>query len=201
MADIETLELSEHTSKAEGVNGVQDQSSVQGSSAKSTEDGHSTLTKLDPVSSEPSSATPSPGTGPVPLRETTPNGATSGASTVPTLSVPHPKKFAHSNINKKFLEKTSSASTSGIPLSNATTAKPGISNRASQTVTLSQCRPLILYLARHRETRNPDGGIAFKARHSETHSRPPTIHTHRARMVAPVFHWFNNSTNTTYDGT
>lgn len=137
MADIETLELSEHTSKAEGVNGVQDQSSVQGSSTKSPQDGHLTLTNAEPVSSEPSSASPSPGTGSVPLRETTPNGATPGPSTVPTINAPHPKKFAHSNINKKFLEKTSSASTSGTTPSSATAAKPGIANRAYQFMSQS----------------------------------------------------------------
>ena len=132
MADIETLDRSEHSSTAEGVNGVQEQSSVQGSPTKSVDDGHLPLTKSEQVSSEPSPASPSPGSGLVPLRGSTPNGTAPGTSTVPTLSVPHPKKFAHSNINKKFLEKTSSTSTSGSTLVNPAVTKVGSSTRECQ---------------------------------------------------------------------
>ncbi|KAH8100504.1 hypothetical protein BXZ70DRAFT_153696 [Cristinia sonorae] len=130
MAHLETLDRSEHTSTAEGVNGVQEQSSVQGSTAKSSEDDHPPVTKSEQLSSEPEPASSSPGsTGSVPLNGTTPNGVTPGAGTAPALSIPHPKKFAHSNINKKFLEKTSSASHTGSALSSTTTAKTGISNQ------------------------------------------------------------------------
>ncbi|KAH9921995.1 uncharacterized protein BXZ73DRAFT_91688 [Epithele typhae] len=59
------------------------------------------------------------------------------SSNAPPLSMPHPKKFSHVNINKKFLEKTSSASTpphassaSPVPRATNATQKP-----ASQTTT------------------------------------------------------------------
>ncbi|TCD70092.1 hypothetical protein EIP91_005074 [Steccherinum ochraceum] len=123
MADIETLDRAEHTSTSEGVNGVQDQLNGQGSTAKCEDAGQAALIKSEQLSSEPSSASPSPGAGNVPLRGSTPNGTTPGPSTVPTLSVPHPKKFAHSNINKKFLEKTSSSTTTGSTLSSITSIK------------------------------------------------------------------------------
>ncbi|KAI0343950.1 hypothetical protein BDW22DRAFT_1355185 [Trametopsis cervina] len=65
------------------------------------------------------------------------NGSTSGT----TLSMPHPKKFSHIDINKRFLEKTSAASTIGHPSSPSATNKPGLSTQKPATQsTLSHSR-------------------------------------------------------------
>ncbi|TBU64802.1 hypothetical protein BD310DRAFT_838242 [Dichomitus squalens] len=49
--------------------------------------------------------------------------APSGSASTPPLGMPHPKKFSHVNINKKFLEKTSSASTPTHTLPASSTSK------------------------------------------------------------------------------
>lgn len=48
-----------------------------------------------------------------------------GSTILPSLTVPHPKRFSAVNINKKFLEKNSSPSGSIPASSTTTTAKSG----------------------------------------------------------------------------
>ncbi|OCH96653.1 hypothetical protein OBBRIDRAFT_765594 [Obba rivulosa] len=81
------------------------------------------------VQGEATPSTPSPGAGSVPLKASSANGAPFGQGSTPTLSMPHPKKFTHVNINKKFLEKTSSASSPGQTPSVSATTKAGSSNQ------------------------------------------------------------------------
>lgn len=53
-----------------------------------------------------------------------------GSGTAPPLSMPHPKKFSHVNISKKFLEKSSSASTPIHTLSSSPVLKTVNTTRA-----------------------------------------------------------------------
>ena len=70
-------------------------------------------------------ALPSPGSSLVPLRASNSNGSASTTSTVPALSMPHPKKFSHSDINKRFLEKNSPGSSASQTPSAPSLNKPG----------------------------------------------------------------------------
>ncbi|CCM01645.1 uncharacterized protein FIBRA_03706 [Fibroporia radiculosa] len=117
MANIEILDPSEKP-KAVGANGVHTEPSDGGTSRDSgsvgeVSEGH--------AGASPMSLSP----GPTPFRVSPTSGLSSSQSGVPALSMPHPKKFTHSNINKKFLEKTSSTSPSGQTLSTSVTAKVG----------------------------------------------------------------------------
>ncbi|OBZ78955.1 hypothetical protein A0H81_00511 [Grifola frondosa] len=122
MATTETLDLSESTEKGEVVNGEQTEANTEKTSGGGV-DGSTAAAGLDGPLGESSSASPSPGSGLVPLKGVAPNGISSGAVNPPILSMPHPKKFSHVNINKKFLEKTSSTSTSGQTLSTSAVTK------------------------------------------------------------------------------
>ncbi|PCH33394.1 hypothetical protein WOLCODRAFT_147494 [Wolfiporia cocos MD-104 SS10] len=119
MANIEIVDLSEAIKKADSANGeqigggegeLQSKTSAAGSEAQ-TEDASS-------VSASPASAL-------TPLRASPANGLPSSGSPAPTSSAPHPKKFSHSNINKKFLEKTSSTSPSSQTSAASAATKTG----------------------------------------------------------------------------
>ena len=128
MADIDTVGPSEKTGKAEGVNGVQDVKVVIESSGEATHDG-AVESKPPSPPKDARTALPSPGSGLTPLRTPSTNGSASAGSSVPTLSMPHPKKFSHSDINKRFLEKNSpSSNVSQVSLTPAV-SKPGSATR------------------------------------------------------------------------
>lgn len=85
-----------------------------------------------PVASKPSSrnptpALPSPGSGLVPLR------GSSGNTTTPTLSMPHPKRFSHVDINKRFLEKNSQGPSGSHTPAASSVAKAASTIRAYNT--------------------------------------------------------------------
>ena len=61
--------------------------------------------------------------------------AATSSGSVP-LSMPHPKKFSHVNINKKFLEKTSSASAPPHTLSASPVLRTSNANRTFSSVHL-----------------------------------------------------------------
>ncbi|KAL4243090.1 hypothetical protein ABKN59_001033 [Abortiporus biennis] len=121
MANIETLDLSEQTLKAEGVSSPLAGPTGQGLLA-GTHDDTVQLSKTDAESAD-SAPVPSPGSSSGPHRSTGTNGVAPGVNNVPTLVMPHPKKFSHVNINKKFLEKTSSSA--GTSIASTSSSKPG----------------------------------------------------------------------------
>lgn len=136
MASIVTLDRPELPTKAEGENGVQERSGIQGPTAKDgSEDTAVTTTYGQATDSIPPS--PSPGSGLVPLRSASLNGTAPGASSTPPLSAPQPKKFSHVNINKKFLEKTSSTPSSGPSTSTLSSAKVGTAPRTCSKIMCS----------------------------------------------------------------
>ncbi|KAH9937451.1 uncharacterized protein B0H18DRAFT_970690 [Fomitopsis serialis] len=106
MADTATLNQPVDTNKVEAANDADTISP----SRTSPDKGHSLPMSL------------SPGSALSPLRGSPANGTNSNAA---APGVPHQKKFTHSNINKKFLEKTHSSSPSGQTLSTSVTAKTG----------------------------------------------------------------------------
>lgn len=149
MASTITLDRPELPTKEEGANGVQDGVGVQGSATKGgSEDIAATGT--DGQTTDSISPSPSPGSGSVSLRGTTLNGTSPGPSNAPPLTVPQPKKFSHVNINKKFLEKTSSASSSGPSTSTLVSAKVGSMPRA--WLTNNPLSTLVHVLSYSRET-------------------------------------------------
>ncbi|KAL7285720.1 hypothetical protein ACG7TL_000825 [Trametes sanguinea] len=85
---------------------------------------------------QPSPAPSSPASGVSTTKSGPQPPSVSGQSNPPPLSMPHPKKFSHVNINKKFLEKTS-ASTPSHPHSASPVTKTPISSQkpALQTST------------------------------------------------------------------
>ncbi|KAI0935969.1 hypothetical protein AcV5_004235 [Taiwanofungus camphoratus] len=128
MANIEIQDLSEQPREAGDVNGVQE----EGSSVLllSNDGGGTALVEKSEGEVEASPISPSPVPSPAsasglnPSRASPANGLPSGSMAAPILSMPHPKKFSHININKKFLEKTS-ASPSGQVTSTSATTKGG----------------------------------------------------------------------------
>ncbi|EED81264.1 predicted protein [Postia placenta Mad-698-R] len=123
MANIDVLHLPEEIKKADGASGSAGLD--EGAEPKSD------ITIAPEASDDQGVASPasasSPASALTPLRASPANGQSSSSSTAPTLTVPHPKKFTSSNINRKFLEKTSSTSPSGQTLSASVTAKIGSS--------------------------------------------------------------------------
>ncbi|CAL1696425.1 unnamed protein product [Somion occarium] len=129
MATIETLDLADHPSQADGENAVQQGTFVQGSPTK-TGDEAASPSKPDGLPLDSAPATPSPGSSSTPLRPTVANGqATPGTTHAPILSMPHPKKFSSVNINKKFLERSSSSSGPAQTASTSLSSKAGITNQ------------------------------------------------------------------------
>ena len=123
MADTEVHDTAEHLKEAEGANGVRDVRNGEGSASKATD-----AKLLTPVASKPASrdttpALPSPGSGLVPLR------GSSGNNSTPTLNMPHPKRFSHVDINKRFLEKNSQASSGSHVSAASSVAKAASSIR------------------------------------------------------------------------
>lgn len=124
MADTEARDPPEHVKEVEGVDGVQEVRNG-GESTKDAEDAKlSTPVASKPSSRNPTPALPSPGSGLVPLR------GSSGNTTTPTLSMPHPKRFSHVDINKRFLEKNSQASSGSHPPVASSVAKAASTIRA-----------------------------------------------------------------------
>ncbi|KAJ2978067.1 hypothetical protein NUW54_g11338 [Trametes sanguinea] len=81
---------------------------------------------------QPSPAPSSPASGVSTTKSGPQPPSVSGQSNPPPLSMPHPKKFSHVNINKKFLEKTS-ASTPSHPHSASPVTKTPISSHIHLT--------------------------------------------------------------------
>lgn len=130
MASIETLDLSDNPSKADGENGVQQGTLVQGSPTKGVDEAAS-LPKPDGPQADSLSASPSPASSSTPLRGAVPNGQPApGTTNAPTLSMPHPKKFSSVNINKKFLERSSSSTGNVQTASTSLSSKVGSTARA-----------------------------------------------------------------------
>lgn len=116
MAETEVRDTAEHLKATRGVNAAQEVSSDDGSASKAADAKQATAVASKPSSRGPTPALPSPGSGLVPLR-----GSASTPS-APTLSMPHPKRFTHVDINKRFLEKNSQlASTSHAPAASSAT--------------------------------------------------------------------------------
>ncbi|KAI8995372.1 hypothetical protein BD414DRAFT_479342 [Trametes punicea] len=86
---------------------------------------------------QPSPVPSSPASGVSTTKSGTHTSAAPGQSNVPPLSMPHPKKFSHVNINKKFLEKTSASTpghvhaTSPVTKTPTTTQKPVLQTSTS----------------------------------------------------------------------
>lgn len=129
MANIDTLDSSVQLSREEGVNGGQEEKGAEGSSKKQADE-VAAVSKSSSPTKDATPALPSPGSGLVPLRGSSANGLTPGSSGAPTLSMPHPKKFSHSDINKRFLEKNSPGS-SASQTPSTPSIKPGSTIRAS----------------------------------------------------------------------
>ncbi len=125
MANIDTLDLSEPTSKAEGANSAQEGKGVEGSSDKGVDEVAGQVSKSASPTRDASPALSSPGSGLVPLRGTPLNGSTPPANNAPTISMPHPKKFSHVDINKRFLGKNSATSSTSQTPSASGVSKPG----------------------------------------------------------------------------
>ncbi|KAJ3553425.1 hypothetical protein NM688_g3621 [Phlebia brevispora] len=130
MANIDTLDSSVQLSREEGVNGGQEEKGAEGSSKKQADE-VAAVSKSSSPTKDATPALPSPGSGLVPLRGSSANGLTPGSSGAPTLSMPHPKKFSHSDINKRFLEKNSPGS-SASQTPSTPSIKPGSTIRSLQ---------------------------------------------------------------------
>ena len=125
MADNEAHNSSEQANEVESVNGVQDAGNEDRSASKAPDAREATAVASKPASRGTSPALASPGSGLVPLR-----GSVSNANS-PTISMPHPKKFSHSDINKRFLEKNSQVATASHAPAASSVVKPPSSIRAS----------------------------------------------------------------------
>lgn len=88
---------------------------------------------------KPEAASLSPGPALSSLRSSPANGLPAATHTA-SSGVPHQKKFTHSNINKKFLEKTNPSSTPSQTLSTSIVAKSGSSTRALSTFICLTCQ-------------------------------------------------------------
>ena len=128
MANIDTLDPSENISKEAGVGEVQDGTVAEGP-AKKGADEVAVVSKPSSPAKDATPALPSPGPSLVPLRSSSTNGLSSSTSGTPTLSMPHPKKFSHSDINKRFLEKNSPSSSGSQASSTPSISKPGTAVR------------------------------------------------------------------------
>ncbi|KAI0823015.1 hypothetical protein BC628DRAFT_1385840 [Trametes gibbosa] len=88
-------------------------------------------------SGEPSPAPSSPASGVSTTKSAIQAPSASGQTSTPPLSMPHPKKFSHVNINKKFLEKTSASTPthtlSALPVTKvpSTNQKPALQTSVS----------------------------------------------------------------------
>ncbi|KZT06357.1 uncharacterized protein LAESUDRAFT_192554 [Laetiporus sulphureus 93-53] len=124
MATTETLDSSGNDQNAEEVSRrVGGQAGEPEHNFSSKE--HVAVEVLEGQLQDASPVSPSSATGSTPYRASPVNGLPPGATNAPTLNVPHPKKFSHSNINKKFLEKTLSTSSPGSSSSVSSAAKVG----------------------------------------------------------------------------
>lgn len=132
MAANEVLHVSDKTEQPVEVNGVQDGVGAQRSAASSTKpaDEASASSADKPASKEMSPTRQDPDSGAALSRGSSLNGSTPATSSTPTISMPHPKKFSHVDINKRFLGKNSSASTVANATSPSNAHKPGSSLRA-----------------------------------------------------------------------
>lgn len=81
----------------------------------------------------------SPGSALSSLRSSPANGLPTATHTA-SSGAPQQKKFTHSNINKKFLEKTHPSSIPSQTLAASTVAKSGTSIRALSTFVCLKCR-------------------------------------------------------------
>lgn len=89
------------------------------------EDTTAKLASVPSVTATPSASKPASPALPSPSPATVPSRPSSGAPSAPTLSMPHPKKFSHVDINKRFLEKNSATSSSSLTPSISSTSKTG----------------------------------------------------------------------------
>lgn len=128
MANIDTLDHSEQILKEDVVDGAQAGRAGE-DTPKQPADEVAAVSKPSSPAKDAAPALPSPGPSLVSLRGPNGNGTSSTGSNSPALSMPHPKKFSHSDINKRFLGKASpGASTSQTP-STPSLSKPGSATR------------------------------------------------------------------------
>ncbi|EKM60853.1 uncharacterized protein PHACADRAFT_155971 [Phanerochaete carnosa HHB-10118-sp] len=129
MAETEVQDTAEHLKEVEDANAAQGVVNDGGSASKAADARQATAVASKPSSRGSTPALPSPGSGLVPLR------GSSGTTSAPILSMPHPKRFTHVDINKRFLEKNSQlASTSHAPAtSSAIKTASSIQKPALQT--------------------------------------------------------------------
>lgn len=137
MANLEALDATDVIAYAAKINGgqpehafgelaVQGDMKAGGSGAVEEHgSGEETTTPLEPSLASPKDSTPSESM--VGTENSTPH---------PVLNMPHPKKFSHVNINKKFLEKASSATVSGQTAVVSPLARTGSSSRTSHFLPL-----------------------------------------------------------------
>lgn len=100
-------------------------------SVSSTHGVHEVAKGAGECSGEASPAPSSPTSGLSTTKAGTQTPSVTGQTNPPPLSMPHPKKFSHVNINKKFLEKTS-ASTPSLTFSASPVTKTASTSRESR---------------------------------------------------------------------
>ncbi|GBE78105.1 predicted protein [Sparassis crispa] len=128
MANTEITDLSDSSTKVVGASSAQVGAGIDELSSDSGQE-IVVAERPDGHNAEASPLSLSPGSASTPLGGSSANGLHPGANNPPTLTVPHPKRFSHVNINKKFLEKASSTSPSGQTLSASATMKTGSSSQ------------------------------------------------------------------------
>jgi hypothetical protein len=167
MATTEPPDAANNIEKTERVNGIKETSDAGKSESASTkaEQEFSPSSATGPTASKDGSpARPDMVAGTTSARSTSVNGQ----NTTTTLNMPHPKKFSHIDINKRFLEKNSPASSTGHTTSPSLTNKPGSSTRAClHTINLEShaISPVIL----HRKTGHSERCFSLATCNSEAH--------------------------------
>ncbi|KAI0702462.1 hypothetical protein BC835DRAFT_1428973 [Cytidiella melzeri] len=129
MATTESLEVLDRTEKKEEAEAAKESSNAeiyQGLSVKAAEEPQpSSATRTASTSKDESPAGQDLGSSATSTRSSLLNGSITGTA----LNAPHPKKFSHIDINKRFLEKNSSTSSTSHAASPSATNKPGLSTQ------------------------------------------------------------------------
>ncbi|KAI0639145.1 hypothetical protein C8Q77DRAFT_1044914 [Trametes polyzona] len=112
MASTEAADPVQHVLKEEHPDTAEANLTPSNDTAASTHEAHEAGKGSGDLSGAASPAPSSPASGLSTTKGGSQTPATSGQAGTPPLSMPHPKKFSHVNINKKFLEKTSASSPS-----------------------------------------------------------------------------------------
>lgn len=131
MATTDEPHVSDKADHAEGLNGVQGGVGAQrseGSSTKPADEAPASSSDKQ-TSKDASPARPDSSSGMAAARGNTVNGSAPGAAGTPTISMPHPKKFSHVDINKRFLGKNSPSASIANATSPSNAGKAGSSMR------------------------------------------------------------------------